>query len=394
MTWPTDPALEFTGPLAGVRVLDLARIIAGPLASLYLADLGADVIKVERPTGDEMRAYGPEKWQGVGSTFLALNRNKRSVTLDLNDGQGREALLKLVADADVLIESYRPGIMARWGLTFDRLREVNSALIYCSITGFGGSGPAAGLGANNLIAEAFGGTMSVSESAEASMRTGAPMTDYFTGTAAALAVVSRLITPREERAAVHIQTSLLESQSLMMSGYVIGYLATGVDPTPESGLPFTVPNQVFRASDGRIVLAANSETMWQRLCHCVGLDEWLAKPEYATNALRMQRQEEIVSRLDGVLAQNTRAHWLRIFDEARVTAGPVNSVGALLEHPQVEALQLLEPVPGHAIDDLVGLRLPFTFDGESAHPGAHRPPPTLGADNALLDTVASVERAQ
>lgn len=384
MTWISAEDETFEGPLAGVRVLELARIIAGPLAGLYLADLGADVIKVERPEGDEMRYYGPEKWDGVGSTFLALNRNKRSIALDLNDETDRAALLDLVADADVLIESYRPGIMQRWGLTFDRLREVNPRIVVCSITGFGGRGPAAGLGANNLIAEAFGGTLSVSDSAGNRMKTGAPMTDYFTGTSAALAITAQLTTPREQRTATHIETSLLESQAMMMSGYIVGYLATGIDPTPEVGLPFTVPNQVFEASDGRIVLASNSEAMWQRLCRAVGREDWLERPEYATNADRMQRQGEIVSALDEIIGAKPRAHWIEVFGKARVTAGPVNSVADLLAHPQFAAMELLQPIPGGPIEDLAAIRLPFTFNGAPAHGGAHRPPPQLDAHAAAL----------
>jgi crotonobetainyl-CoA:carnitine CoA-transferase CaiB-like acyl-CoA transferase len=258
MTWPRSELPPVAGPLSGVRVLELARIIAGPLAGLYLADLGADVLKIERPGGDEMRGYGPEKWDGVGSTFLALNRNKRSVVMDLREQTERDRLLELVADADVLIESYRPGVMQGWGLSFDRLRAVNPHIIVCSITGFGGQGPSAGLGANNLIAEAFGGSISVSKDPNDRMLAGPPMTDFFTGTSSALAIMSRLFVPREQRDAVHVETSLLESQAIMMSGYIVGYLATGSNPDRSIGLPFTVPNQMFAASDGRIVLASNS----------------------------------------------------------------------------------------------------------------------------------------
>ena len=376
MSWPPG-GQETGGPLAGVRVLELARIIAGPLAGLYLADLGADVLKIERPGGDEMRRYGPEKWDGVGSTFLAVNRNKRSLVLDLNDEGERRRLVDLVADSDVLIESYRPGVMAKWGLTFERLREVNPRLVLCSITGFGSVGPAASLGANNLIAEAFGGSLSVSKDPDDRMLTGAPMTDFFTGTSAALAIVSRLLVPREQRTATHIETSLLESQAMMMSGYIVGHLATGVDPDRAVGLPFTVPNQAFSASDGRLVLACNSEDMWRRMCAAIGREDWLRRPEYATNALRMQRQEEIVAALDEILATQTRDHWLRLFEQARVTSGPVNSVADLLRHPQVDAMRLMLPLPGGEIPGLAAVRLPFTFDGQPAHRGPHRPPPAL-----------------
>lgn len=379
MAWPNDTRREQSGPLAGVKVLDLARIIAGPLTGMYLADLGADVIKVERPTGDEMRHYGPEKWDGHGSTFLGLNRNKRSLTLDLNLEEDRDFLKTMVESADVLIESFRPGIMQRWGLTYEDLKDLNPKLIYCSITGFGSSGPAAGLGANNLIAEAFGGSISVSAEASSSkMRTGTPMTDFFTGTSAALAITSALFTRQQTGEGCLITTSLLESQTMMMTGYIVGYLASGVDPSPESGLPFTVPNQTFATSDGKIVLAVNSEDMWRRMCIAIGRTDWLEKPEYANNGLRMQRQAEIIEQLEEILAGESREHWLKAFDEQRVTAGPINSVADLLAHPQVQQLEVLLPLEGSTIPDLKTVRLPFTFNGKSWSEKPQFAPPTLG----------------
>ncbi|GAA5146036.1 CoA transferase [Microbacterium pseudoresistens] len=376
MLWP-EMDTPTSGPLAGVRVIELARIIAGPLTGMVLADLGADVLKIERPGGDEMRHYGPERWQGTGSTFLAVNRNKRSLVLDLAQEADRDRLLDLVAEADVVIESYRPGVMHKWGLTFDALRAVNPRIILCSITGFGGHGPAARHGANNLIAESFGGSISVSKDADDRMLTGAPMTDFVTGMSAALAITSRFTTPKSERQAAHIETSLLESQAMMMSGYILGYLATGRVPDRGVGLPFTVPNQIFATADAPIALAANSEDMWRRMCVAIGRPQWLERPEFANNALRMRHQDEIVRTLTELLAAKPRAQWLRAFEEARVTAGPVNTVPDLLAHPQFQAMGILAPVPGGDIPDLAMIRLPFTVNGEPVHPEPHRPPPRL-----------------
>jgi len=389
MTWPDSDLPPVAGPLEGIRVLELARIIAGPLAGLYLADLGADVLKIERPGGDEMRGYGPEKWDGVGSTFLALNRNKRSVVMDLRDPAERERLLELVADADVLIESYRPGVMEGWDLGFDRLRAANPRIIVCSITGFGGRGPSAGLGANNLIAEAFGGSISVSKDPGDRMLAGPPMTDFFTGTTSALAIMSRLMVPPEQREAVHVETSLLESQAMMMSGYIVGYLATGSNPDRSIGLPFTVPNQMFTASDGRLVLASNSEDMWRRMCVAIGRPDWLDRPEYASNALRMQRQQEIVGALDEIIAQQPRDYWLEAFDKARVSAGPVNTVEDLLDNAQVRSMEITVPLPGGPTADLATVRLPFTFNQHAPHGEHPSPPPILDGSG---DQVRSVLR--
>jgi len=386
MGWPSDPTRKYVGPLRGLKVVDLSRIIAGPLTSLYLADLGADVIKVERPTGDEMRGYGPSKWQGVGTTFLAINRNKRSMVLDLNRAEEREILLELLADADVLIESFRPGIMTRWGLDDASLREVNPRLIFCSITGFGSDGPAAGLGANNLIAEAFGGSTSVSAEIQASrLRTGPPMTDFFTGTSTALAIMAAVMLREQTGEGSRVTSSLLESQTTMVSAYILGYLATGVDPSPEAGLPFTVPNQSFTAGDGlKFVLAVNSEDMWQRMCRAIDKPEWLERPEYASNALRMQRQQEIIEQLDAIVAERPRDHWIAAFAEQRVTASPINSVAQLVAHPQFAELELLQDMTGGDIKGLRTVRPPFSISGLPWSEVPHVAPPALGADTDTI----------
>lgn len=385
MTWPDRPADEHSGGLpglgsvlAGTKVLDFSRIVAGPLCTLYLADLGADVIKVERHgTGDEMRHYGPGVWDGHGSTFLALNRNKRSLDLDLRDPHDLDLARDLARDADVLVESFRPGVMSRWSLGYEDLAEQNASLVYCSITGFGSTGPAAMNGANNLIAEAFGGMLSVTEEPGAPVvRTGPPTTDLFTGVNAALAILAALTTNGRPRTGCHLTTSLLEAQALMMSGYILGYLGTGDVPSSRTGLPFTVPNQQFMASDAPLVVAVNSEAMWERLCVAVGREDWLARPDLRTNAQRMEQQDDVVAELTRVFRTRTRAEWIAALADARVTAGPVNTVADLLDHPQAEALRLLADTPSEDNPDLRTVRLPFTVDGESWVTGA--PPPQLG----------------
>lgn len=399
MSWPTpspqaglleEASGESAAPpamaaaLRGIRVLDLSRIVAGPLCTLYLADLGADVIKIERKgAGDEMRHYGPGRWAGEGSTFLALNRGKRSLELDLSDPDDLEVARELALHADVLVESFRPGVMERWGLAYDDLREANPGLVYCSITGFGSTGPAAQLGANNLIAEAFGGMLSVSEEPGTPViRTGPPTTDLFTGVNAALAVLAALSSGGAPRTGCRIATSLLEAQALTMSGYVLGYLGTGQVPSRATGLPFTVPNQQFMASDAPLVVAVNSEDMWRRLCVAIDREDWLERPDLATNAQRMQIQEQLIRELTDVFAQRTRGEWLDALSRARVTSGPVNTVRDLVDHPQVEALGLLRDMPSTTVPDLRTVRLPFSVDGEGVT--AHLPPPALGEHTASI----------
>ncbi len=368
------------GALTGTRVVDFSRIIAGPLCTMYLADLGADVIKVERPgAGDDAREYTfPSTWGGEGAIFLAFNRHKRSLALDLQKEAGREAALVLVRDADVLVENFRTGVMERLGLGYDRLAEINPKLVYCSITGFGASGPMAASGANDLIAQAFGGLMSLNADAAGEPFKVAPaVVDAYTGLTAALAVVaalhSRAVTGRGQR----IDTSLLECGTALLSYFVVSCLATGEAPTQRGpSASITVPNRSFRTADGWLVLAANNEPMWRRLCEAVGRPDLADDARFRTNSDRMVNQEALTAALSEVLAGRSRAEWQGVFEAARVTCAPVQDIGGLLASEQLRALRVIVPVPHPLIPEFRAVRPPFAMSGTP--PSVGGPPPRLG----------------
>lgn len=364
-------------PLAGVRVLDFSRIIAGPLCTLYLSDLGADVIKVERPvTGDEARSYGPAWWEGIGATFLALNRGKRSICLDMASDGDKTRARELASECDVVVENFRPGVMSKWGLSYDQIHTTNPGLVYCSLTGFGSEGPLANQGANNLIAQAFGGAMYLADPDVPKKAVGPAITDLFAGVNAALAVVAALHARTVTNKGQLVQTSLLEAQAGLMSYFITSYLGTGRNPTLGEASPFTVPNGTFRAADRWLVVAVNSPAMWERLCHALEQPEWIENPAYRTNEDRLEHKDEIVRDVSRILQGRSREDWLAVFDDWKVTAGPVNTVSEFVNHPQTVAMEVVQPIPNPAIEAFRGVRVPFTMS--DADLGSSLPPPGLG----------------
>ncbi len=372
--------------LVGVRVVDFSRIIAGPLCTMHLADLGADVVKVERTgVGDDAREYTfPATWGGEGAIFLAFNRNKRSLALDLQSDAGREVALRLVRDADVVVENFRTGVMERLGLGYDRLAEMNPRLVYCSITGFGGRGPMVESGANDLVAQAFGGLMSVNADAAGEPFKVAPaVVDAYTGVTAAFAIVAALHARAVSGRGQRIETSLLECGTSLLSYFVVSYLATGTTPSQRGPVAsITVPNRSFQTADGWLVLAANNEPMWRRLCEAVGRPDLADDPRFGTNPDRMRNQEALTAILAGILGTRTRAEWQAAFESARVTSAPVQTVADLVASEQLRALEMILPLPHPLIEGFRAIRAPMTLSGTP--PSLGGPPPRLGEHTAAI----------
>jgi len=341
------------GPLQGVRVLELAQIMAGPTCGAMLADLGADVVKVEKlPGGDDSRSYREPRVNGVSAPFLMLNRNKRGIAIDLKSPPGREVLMRLVRGADVLVENYRRDTMDKLGLGYEALALENPALIYCAITGFGRDGPLADRGGFDLVAQGFAGLMAITgERGHPPAKCGSPVSDINAGLLAALGVLAAYTERLKSGRGQLVDTSLFEAALQQTYWHASSYFATGVSPGPlGSAHILTAPYQAFEASDGYINIGGANQSNWERIAEVLGHPEWRGDPRFADNTARMRNLDALVEAMNAVLRTRTRAEWLALLDAAGVPAGPVHSLGEALEHPQTRArgmvVELVHPDAG------------------------------------------------
>ena len=334
-------------------MLELAQIMAGPTCGVMLADLGADVIKVEKlPGGDDSRGYREPRVNGVSAPFMMLNRNKRGIALDLKSPRGREVLIRLVRNADILIENYRRDTMDKLGLGYEALAAENPALVYCAITGFGRDGPLADRGGFDLVAQGFAGLMAITgEPGRPPAKTGNPVSDINAGLLAAYGVMAaythRLKTGRGQL----VDTSLFEAALQQTYWHAASYFATGESPGPlGSAHILTAPYQAFEARDGYINIGGANQANWERIAEVLGHPEWRNDPRFADNTARMQHRDALVDAMNAVLRTRTRAEWLALLDAAGVPAGPVHSLGEALDHPQTRArgmvVDLVHPEAG------------------------------------------------
>jgi crotonobetainyl-CoA:carnitine CoA-transferase CaiB-like acyl-CoA transferase len=376
----TSPA-----PLDGLRVLDFSRIIAGPICAQYLADLGADVIKVERKDGgDDARQYSfPALWEGTGTMYLSFNRGKRSIALDLDDEADRSIARELVARADVLVENFRPGVMARLGFGHEAMQGLNPRLVYCSISGFGEHGPLAGAGANDLVAQASTGVMSLNAQADGRPQKVVPaMVDMFTGLNAALAILAAVQQRHRTGTGAQVNTSLFESGIAMLSYFATSHFAPRKPEDQALGASITVPNQTFRASDGWMAVACSNDPMWQRLCDALEVPQLKDDPRYATNLQRTRHQDTLLPLLEEVFATRTRAEWAARLEQAKVSHSSVLDVGEVLAHPQAQTLGMVVDIPHPGIPAFRMVRAPIRIDGQGM--AAMRPPPALDQHRAEI----------
>ena len=325
-----------TTTLEGFRILDLTRMLAGPYATLLLADMGAEVIKVESPDGDPMRNMGPPfEADGRSAYFMAVNRNKKSVVLDLRDARDHQRFMALVGSADAVIDNFRAGVMNRLRLTPEHLRTVKSDIVTCSMTAFGADGPYRDLPAYDLVLQAMGGGMSITgEPSGRPTRAGIPIGDLAGGAFAALAVCAALLQRQRSGAGQHIDLSLLDVQVSLLT-YVAQYFITdGQVPGPiGSAHQSVVPYQAFQTRDGNVVVAVFGENFWAPLCRAMGLEQLIE--EYPDNAARLTRRDEVVARLQRRFLERTTDEWVEAIWSAGVPGGPVNTVDRVLRDPQV-----------------------------------------------------------
>jgi len=341
------------GPLAGMRVLELAQIMAGPTCGMMLADMGADVVKVEKlPGGDDARSYREPLVNGVSAPFMMLNRNKRGIAVNLKHAQGREILLRLVARADVLTENYRRGTLEKLGLGYDVLAKVNPGLVYCAVSGYGRDGPLADKGGFDLIAQGFAGLMSITgEAGREPVKTGSPVADINAGILAVAGIAAAYAHKLKTGRGQIVDTSLLEAALQQTYWHAAINFATGASPGPSgSAHLLTAPYQAFRAADGWINIGGANQANWERIAEVLGHPEWRDDARFATNSARMANLDALVAKMSAVLATRTKGEWIAAFDAAGVPVGPVHTVGEALAHPQTLArgmvVDLLHPQAG------------------------------------------------
>ncbi len=368
-----------TGPLTGMRVLELAQIMSGPTAGMLLADLGADVIKVEKiPGGDDSRGYTDPRLYGVSAPFLMMNRNKRGLALNLKHAQGRDVLLRMVESADVLLENFRTGTLEKLGLGYEVLRQANPGLIYATVTGYGRTGPYADKGGFDLIAQGFGGLMSITgEPGGPPAKVGPPVSDINGGMLAALGIVAAYAHKLRTGEGQIVDTSLMEAALQQTYWHAAVYFATGDSPGPTgSAHILTAPYQAFHASDGWINIGGANQANWERIATVLGHPEWRDDPRFATNTARKENLPALVELMNAVLSTRTRAEWLAAFDAAGVPAGPVHSIGEALDHPQTLAREMVVETRHPQAGPVKSIGCPIRL---SATPAAvTRPAPLLG----------------
>jgi crotonobetainyl-CoA:carnitine CoA-transferase CaiB-like acyl-CoA transferase len=329
-----------TGPLAGLRVLEVTQIMSGPTCGLLLADMGADVIKIEKlQGGDDARAYRDPQVGGVSAPFMMMNRNKRGLALDLKSPQGRALLLRMAQSADVLVENFRGGTMDKLGLGYEALKAENPGLIYCTITGYGRSGPYADKGGFDLIAQGFAGLMSITgEAGRPPAKSGNAVSDMNAGILAALGILAAYIHKLKTGEGQVVDTSLSDAALQQTYWHAAVWFATQRSPAPTgSAHILTAPYQAFEASDGWINIGGANQANWERICDVLGHPEWREDWRFATNRDRMAHLDELVGLMNAVVRTRTREQWQAAFDAAGVPAGPVHTIGEALSHPQTLA---------------------------------------------------------
>lgn len=368
-----------TGPLAGMRVLELAQIMAGPTAGMMLADMGADVIKVEKlPAGDDARGYQEPRVNGVSAPFLILNRNKRGIAVNLKHPKGRDVLLRLVKDADVLTENYRRGTLEKLGLGYDVLSQVNPGLIYCAVSGYGRTGPYADKGGFDLIAQGFAGLMSITgEPGGPPLKTGNSVADINAGILAVVGICAayahKLATGRGQI----VDTSLMEAALQQTYWHAAIYFATGKSPGPTgSAHVLTAPYQAFKAKDGWLNIGGANQSNWERIADVLGHPEWRDDPRFRTNSDRMRNLDALAAAMNDVLATRTRAEWIEAFNAAGVPVGPVHSIGEALSHPQTLARGMVVDLEHPQAGPTRALGCPLHFSETPT--SIDRPAPLLG----------------
>jgi crotonobetainyl-CoA:carnitine CoA-transferase CaiB-like acyl-CoA transferase len=383
------------GALSDLRVLDLSRVLSGPFATMTLADLGADVIKIEQPgTGDDTRHWGPPFQGDQAAYFLSVNRNKRSVALDLKTKAGLAAVRSLAAQADVVVENFRPGTAARLGLGYPDLSALNPGVVYASISGYGQTGPDAQQPGYDAVAQARSGLMSVTGEADGPpVRVGVSATDLTAGMWALVGILAALHERHRSGLGQWVDISLLDGQVSWLTYVASGYFATGDVPERYgSAHPTIAPYQAFATADGHLMLAVGNDRLWQRFAAAAGLEHLLHDARFATNADRVRNRTALIPLVAAAMASKTSADWAAILDTAGVPAGPINSVDKIVTDPQVLARGMVLETDHPTAGALRLLGCPVRLS--ATPPQLRLPPPLLGQHTGeVLQSLGQVDFA-
>ncbi|MEW6456250.1 MAG: CaiB/BaiF CoA-transferase family protein [Acidobacteriota bacterium] len=368
-----------SGPLEGIRVLDFSRVLAGPYCSMILGDLGAEVIKVERPgTGDDTRKWGPPFINGESAYFICANRNKKSIILNLQTEKGIEIAKKLVEKSDVVIENFPPGTMEKFGIDYDTLKGINPGIIYCSITGFGPDGPYKDKTGYDLVVSAMGGLMSITGEEDGNpVKVGVAITDVLTGVFAQGAITTALFARERMKKGQRIDLSLLEVQVAALVNIGSSYLVGGVKPkrwgTAHESI---VPYQAFKARDKHIIIAVGNDKIWANFCRVIGMPHLIDNPKFSTNPSRVKNRKELIGILSEIVEKKDAAEWLELFESASIPSGPINTVEEVFNDPQVLHREMLVEVDHPKAGKIKMAGIPVKYSETKANIRSH--PPLLG----------------
>jgi len=365
-------------PLTGIRVLDLSRVLAGPYCTMVLGDLGAEVIKVEPPEGDETREWGPPFAGGESAYYLCVNRNKRSMVVNLKTEDGKNILRELAVQSDVLVENFRPGRLKKFGLDFKTLHKLNPRLVYCSISGFGQTGSMRDKPGYDFMIQAMGGAMSITGEPEGEpMKVGVAAADLFAGQNAVIAILAALQARALTGRGQHLDISLFDSQLGWLANAASNYLISGNLPRRHGNAhPNIVPYQSFQSSNGWFAIAVGNDKQFEALCRVIGKSELVSDPRFAKNSARVENRDELIALLKPIFATRSASEWLNSLEQIEIPCGPINNFEQIFSMPQVKEREMLVTMKHPTIGDLPLVGSPLKM---SATPVEYRlPPPLMG----------------
>ena len=382
-----------TSCLDGLRVLDVTQVMAGPFCAMQLADLGADVIKVEPPGGDSTRQM-PGRVGSDSPAFNAVNRGKRSIVINLKMAQGRAVLERLARPSDILIENYRPGVMDALGLGYDALHRLNPRLIYASISGYGQTGPRREQGGFDLIAQGVSGIMSITgQTGGVPVKAGIPVTDLGAGLFALVGILAALEHRHRSGAGQHIDTSLLDAGVALSVWEATEYFSgAGVPAALGSAHRMTAPYQAIRCADGYVTLGAANDRTFRRLCEVLGRNDWLASPRFSDNASRVRNRDELAAQIESITGDLPSDHWLAVFEAADIPCGPINNYEQVFADPQVQARHLIAETEHPALGRIRTLGSPIKMS--ETPPVVARRSPSLGEHTDEILGEAGFDRSE